>query len=458
MEKKKSAVLLTEGPIWKRMIAFAIPIFLGNLFQQLYNTADSLIVGNFVGSNALAAVSSSGNLIFLMVGFFNGIAMGAGVVIARYYGARKAEEVEKAVHTLVAFGLAAGVVLMIIGMTFTPQILRWMGTPEDVLPNSILYFRIYFAGALGFVMYNVFVGILQSVGDSRHPLMYLIFSSILNVVLDLVLIAGLGFGVGAAAVATIISQFASALLCLRRLLREKAEYRVVPSRIRFHGSLLRQIISNGLPAGVQNSIIALANVVVQSNINAFGRDAMAGCGSYSKIEGFGFLPITCFAMALTTFISQNLGAKQYDRVKKGARFGIICSITIAEIVGILIYTFAPVLIGAFNSEPQVIEFGVSQARTVTLFYFLLAFSHCLAGIFRGAGKSVVPMLVMMICWCGIRITYITIAVRLVPRITTVFWAYPLTWSLSSIIFLIYFLKADWMHAYERQEEKRKENC
>lgn len=451
MEKKKTAVLLTEGPIWQRMIAFAIPIFLGNLFQQLYNTADSLIVGNFVGSEALAAVSSSGNLIFLMVGFFNGISMGAGVVIARYYGAKRMEEVEKAVHTLVAFGLVAGIALTAIGMLTTPYILRWMGTPENVLPNSILYFRIYFAGSLGFVMYNIFVGILQSVGDSTHPLMYLIFSSVLNVVLDLVLIAGFGFGVGAAGVATIVSQFASAALCLNRLMKEKDAYRVVISKVRFHGNLMRQIISNGVPAGVQNSIIAIANVVVQSNVNAFGADAMAGCGSYSKIEGFGFLPITCFSMALTTFISQNLGARQYDRAKKGARFGIICSIVIAELVGIGIYIFSPLLISFFNDDPAVINFGVTQARTVTLFYFLLAFSHCLAGIFRGAGRAIIPMIVMMIFWCGVRITYITVAVRLIPEIKMVFWAYPLTWSLSSVVFLIYFLKGDWMHAYEKRE-------
>ncbi len=258
------------------------------------------------------------------------------------------------------------------------------------------------------------------------------------------------WGVGAAAAATIISQFASALLCLRRLLREKGPYRVEPGKIRFHGSMMKQILSNGLPSGVQNSIIALANLVVQSNINAFGSDAMAGCGAYSKIEGFGFLPITCFSMALTTFISQNLGAKQYDRVKKGAAFGIVCSITMAEVVGICIYALSPILIALFNDEPAVVQFGVTQARTVTIFYFLLAFSHCLAGIFRGAGRSIVPMLVMMLCWCAIRITYITIAVRLVPQITTIFWAYPLTWSLSSVIFLIYFWKGDWMHAYERR--------
>ena len=350
MEKHQSTVVLTEGSISRRMIAFAIPIFLGNLFQQLYNTADSLIVGNFAGSKALAAVSSSGSLIFLMVGFFNGIAMGAGVVIARYYGAKKMEEVHKAVHTLVAFGLTAGLALTVMGMLFTPYILRWMGTPEDVLPNSILYFRIYFAGSLGFVMYNIFVGILQSVGDSRHPLMYLIFSSLLNVALDLLFIAGFHMGVGAAAVATIISQFASAILCLIHLMGESTPYRVEWKKVRFYGGMMKQIVSNGLPAGVQNSIIALANLVVQSNINAFGSDAMAGCGSYAKIEGFGFLPITCFAMALTTFISQNLGAKKYDRVKKGAAFGIICSITIAEIIGACIYVFSPMLIRLFNDE------------------------------------------------------------------------------------------------------------
>ncbi|MEG1947781.1 MAG: MATE family efflux transporter [Lachnospiraceae bacterium] len=453
MKEGKSSTLLTEGSIWKKMIAFAIPIFLGNLFQQLYNTADSLIVGNFVGSDALAAVSSSGNLIFLMVGFFSGIAMGAGVVIARYYGARKPKEVEKAVHTLVAFGLVAGVALTVFGVVMTPHILRWMGTPASVIPNSIVYFRIYFAGSLGFVMYNIFVGILQSVGDSRHPLIYLIISSVLNVVLDLLFVAVLDFGVGAAAAATIISQFVSAVLCFRRLVQTKEEYRIQIKKIKFHKEMMRQIISNGLPAGIQNSIIALANVVVQSNINAFGMTAMAGCGAYSKIEGFGFLPITCFSMSLTTFISQNLGAKQYQRVKKGARFGIICSIVMAEIVGILIYTFIPSLIHAFDSNPQVVEFGTTQARTVTLFYFLLALSHCLAAIFRGAGKSTVPMVVMLVCWCMIRIAYITIAVQLVPVIRTVFWAYPLTWSLSSIVFLIYFWKADWIHNFDRQEAK-----
>lgn len=450
MNTKTKSTLMTEGSIWKRMILFAIPLFLGNLFQQLYNTADSLIVGNFLGSDALAAVSSSGSLIFLMVGFFNGISLGAGVVIARYFGAREKEKVQDAIHTTVAFGIVAGILLTAIGLIMTPTFLRWMGTPADVLKNSVLYFRIYFLGSIAFVLYNIFVGILQSVGDSRHPLIYLIISSVTNVVLDLLFIGVFRFGVGSAAVATILSQFLSAILCLIHLMRCKEDYQIHLKKIRFDFPMLKLIISNGLPSGFQNSIISFANVIVQSNINSFGKMAVAGCGAYSKIEGFGFLPITCFALSLTTFISQNLGARQYERAKKGAKFGVLCSITMAEIVGIIIFFTAPYLVAAFNNDPQVVAFGTAQARTITLFYFLLAFSHCIAGILRGAGKSTIPMFVMLICWCIIRVSYITVAVRIIPDIKVIFWAYPITWTLSSILFIIYYFKADWIHGFDRR--------
>lgn len=448
MSANSSSTLMTKGPIWKKIIAFAIPLFLGNLFQQFYNTADSLIVGNFLGSSALAAVSSSGSLIFLMVGFFNGLATGAGVVVARYFGAKKYGMVQKAIHTIVTLGFIFGILLTFIGVVAAPQILVLIGTPAEVLPNSLVYFRIYFCGSLAFVMYNFMVGILQAVGDSKHPLIYLIISSLTNIILDLVLVAGCGFGVGAAAAATIISQFLSALLCLRHLLKAPEEYRVSFSKLKIDFSLLRQILSNGLPSGLQNSIIALANVVVQSNINKFGPMAVAGCGSYSKVEGFAFLPITCFALALTTFISQNIGAGEYKRVKKGAAFGIICSVTAAELVGVVIYIFSPYFIAAFNSTPEVLSYGVAQAHTASLFYFLLAFSHCMAGIFRGAGKSTVPMFVMLACWCIIRVTYITITVRFIPDIRVIFWAYPLTWFLSSITFIIYFFRSNWLKNLE----------
>lgn len=440
--------MMSEGSIAKKIIYFAIPLFLGNLFQQLYNTADSLIVGNFLGSSALAAVASSGNLIFLLVGFFNGISVGAGVVIARFFGAHDHRRVHLSIHTTVALGIVCGIVLTILGVVFAPKILILMGTPQDVLPNSIIYFRVYFMGSLAFVLYNAFTGILQALGDSKHPLYYLIISSVINVVLDIVFITVFDMGVGGAALATIISQIVSAVLCFVHLIKLPA-YPLKVQQIRFDLPMLKLVIQNGLPAGIQNSIIALANVVVQSYINSFGQMAVAGCGAYSKIEGFGFLPITCFALAMTTFVSQNIGAKKYDRVKKGTRFGIICSLVLAQIIGMIIFIGAPFLIDLFDSTQDVISYGTMQARTVTLFYFLLAFSHCIAGILRGAGKSMIPMIVMMIFWCVVRVLYISIALHLVHDIHLVFWAYPITWACSSIVFLWFYLFSSWLPRLEK---------
>jgi putative MATE family efflux protein len=444
---------LTEGSIWKAMLLFAMPVFLGNVFQQLYNAFDAWCVGNYIGDNALAAVSSSGSLIFMMVSFFNGVAMGAGVIIARSFGAKHYEDMDKAIHTAIAFGLVTGAILTVAGVALTPIILQWMGTPTDVLPESIEYFRYYFCGAIFTVMYNIFVGILHAVGDSKHPLYYLIFSAFINVALDMLFVAGLDLGVGSAAIATTVSQGVSALLCFVHLIRIDAPYRVSIRKIRFHKESLKQIIRYGLPSGVQNSVIALANVFVQANINSFGKAAMAGCGSYSKLEGFAFLPVTCFTQALSTFVGQNLGAGKHDRVKKGVAFGVVCSCLMAEVIGLLSYLFAPQLIGLFSDAPEAIEYGARHMRTICLFYCLLAFSHCIAGVMRGAGKATVPMFTMLACWCVFRVTYLSVAVKLVNEITTVSWAYPITWTLSSIIFLIYFLKADWIHNFDRDLKK-----
>ena len=290
---------MTTGSIWKRMVSFAVPVFLGNLCQQLYNTVDSVIVGKFVGKQALAAVASSGNLIFMMTGFFMGLFIGAGIVIAQYFGAKNYEKVRAAVHTDFAFALCCGVLLTLLGVFFTPTILTWMRTPADVLDTSILYFRLYFLGSLATILYNAGMGILQAVGDSRSPLYYLVISSAVNVALDLLFVGAMDMGVAGAAVATVISQVVSAVLCIIKLTRSDGPYRLEIKRIGFDLPLLKKITSQGVPSGVQNSIIAIANVVVQSNINTFGSDAMAGCGSYSKVEGFVFLPITSFAMALT---------------------------------------------------------------------------------------------------------------------------------------------------------------
>ena len=442
----------TAGPIRKNMLLFAVPLLLSNLFQQLYNAADSVIVGNFVGAEALAAVSSSTPLINMMVGFFNGMAIGAGVVIAGYFGARDMEKLRRAIHTDIAFGIIAGAVLVILGTVFTPLILRWMQTPEDVLPESIRYFRIYSLGVIFSVLYNIMMGIMNAIGDSRHPLYYLILSSIINIFLDLFLVGVVHTGVGGAAFATIMSQAVSSILCLRKLMHDDTPYRVRLRDIRIDMGMLRRIISYGLPSGIQNSVINFANIIVQTNINTFASAAVAGSGAYSKIEGFAFLPITSFSLSLTTFVGQNIGAGKRDRVLKGMRFGILCSITLAEIIGLCFFLFAPLLISLFNTDPAVVSFGVRQARIESLFYCFLALSHCIAGVLRGAGKATVPMMIMLGTWCIFRVIYITVALSISHTVELVYAAYPITWLISSSLFILYLMKTDWLRAAERHRD------
>lgn len=443
---------MSKGSIYKNIILFAIPLFLSNLFQQLYNAVDSLIVGNFVGKNALAAVSSSGNLIFLFISFFVGTASGIGVLVGKYYGQQDYDSLRKTIHTGFAFGLVCSALLTILGVTLAPVLLKLMKTDAEVLPESIKYFQTYFMGAIGMVMYNVCAGTLNALGNSKRTFYYLVFSSILNVALDLLFVAIFKMGVAGAALATIISQISSCILCLIFLMKKGTIYQLNLNEIKFHSRYLKEIIRFGLPAGVQNSVIAIANVFVQSNINTFGNDAMAGCGTYSKLEGFAFLPINSFNMAITTFVSQNLGAKEYQRAKIGSRFGILCACVLSEVIGLTMYIFVPFLASLFSSDPTVIEFATSQARTVTLFYFLMAFSHSVASVCRGAGKAFVPMSIMLAVWCVLRVTYIEIAMSISHNIILVFLAYPITWSISSIIFLLYYLLSDWVHGFEKKEK------
>ena len=435
---------LTRGSIKKVLLSFAAPLFLSQLFQQLYNSADALIVGNFLGKEALAAVSSSGPLIHLFIGFFNGAATGAGVVISRYFGAQDRERVRKAIHTNVLFSLFCGLFLSLVGVLLTPHILRWMGTDPDVLPLSESYFRWYFAGAAAIVMYNVLKGVMTALGDSRRPLYYLIFSSVLNVLLDLLFVGALHGGVAAAALATTLSQGISALLCLVHLLQKDQIYTLKAKELKIDSAILREILRIGLPTGVQMSVISIANVLVQRNINSFGADAMAACGSYAKVEGFVFMPITCFSLALTTFISQNLGAGRLDRVKAGSRFGLLASVLAAESIGVAVFLLGPRLIGLFNSDPAVLAIGQKQCTIESLFFCMLAFSHTVAGICRGAGRAAVPMLVMLGVWCVLRIAYITIAMSLCHDIRLLFWAYPITWTISAAIFFLYYKRSNWL--------------
>ena len=374
--------------------------------------------------------------------------MGAGVVVSKYFGAKDNDKISRAIHTNIVFSLLCGVVLTLVGVFLTPTFLVWMKTDPDVLPEAIEYFRYFFLGSLAMIMYNACRGIMSALGDSKRPLYYLIFSSLLNVALDVLFVAGFGWGVWSAAVATVLSQAASVVLCLRHLLVKDQIYSVQLKKLRIDKAMLLEILRYGLPAGVQNSVIAFANTIVQTQINSFGKYATAAYGTHGKIEGFAFLPIVSFNMAISTFISQNLGAGLYDRVKQGARFGTVAAVLMAELVGVLCYIFAPQLIGLFDSNAEVIRLGTMQARTVSLFFFLLAYSHSIAAVCRGAGKAFVPMFIMLGVWCVLRICYIAYVSHTFGELSYIYWAYPITWAISSVMYLIYYLKGDWIHGFD----------
>ncbi len=445
----RAEIDFTEGSIGRKLLAFALPLFLGNLFQQLYNAADSLIVGNFLGREALAAVSSSAPIIFMLVGFFNGLAAGAGVVISRAYGAKDSERLQRAMHTDAAFGVAAGIALTIFAVLFTPVILRLISTPEEIMRESIVYFRIYSAGIFFSVMYNILMGIMNAVGDSHHPLYYLVFASILNIVLDIILIGGFGMGVGAAAAATIISQALSSAMCFLRLIRSPFPVGIRLASMRIHRQDLRNIVRFGFPAGFQNSIIGLANTIVQASINMFPAAVIAGAGVYGRIEGFILLPITTLSLALTTSIGQNLGAGRYDRALQVSRYGMLSSVIISEIIAALLFVSAPWLMSLFSSDPDVISAGSMQARIEAFFYCLVAVSHSAAGILRGAGKPAVPMAVMLGAWCVFRVIFVNIAISIYHSAIVIYITYPVTWLLSTIIFAVYLTRSNWLHAMDR---------
>lgn len=448
--KSHGSLDLTEGPVIRNIITFTFPLFLGQLLQQLYNIEDAWVIGNFSSNDAFAAVASTGTVVFLIIGFFAGLGTGGSVLISRFFGAHDQEMVSRSIHTHFLMAIAASLISTAAGLLFNRPLLLLLGTPEAVLPYAQQYLSIYFAGVSTVIIYNVSMAIMRSLGDSLHPLYYLIFSSFLNMGLDLLFVIGFRRGIAGAALATVISQGVSAILCVRHLMRLPGYMRLDFRKLKLHRSLMKELISLGLPAGLQNAVITVGNLAVQKNINSFGPYAMAGQGAYARIEGFVFLPIMSLSLSIPTFISQNLGARQYERAKKGARFGVLSAVVLAELVGIFFYLFSPALISFFVSEPESVRLGASYARVTSLFYFLLAFAHATAGVMRGCGKAVVPMANMLIFWCGIRIVYVTTILHFIPQFQMIAWAYPLTWGLSDIIFAYFLLKSDWVHNFDRR--------
>ena len=443
-EKTKQKGLMTEGVIWKELLLFSVPLLLGNLFQQLYNAVDSVVVGNYIGAQALAAVGSCSPVFNLLVSFFMGLSVGAGVIISRYFGARNMESLQDSIHTSLALTMTAGIFMTLFGIIFSPTILRWIGTPSDVMSSSVLYLRIYFGGILSVMLYNMGSGILRAVGDSKNPLYFLIVSSITNILLDLLFVIVFDMGIAGVGWATLIAQTISAVLTLLLLIKTKQEYKVTLKKIRFHKDKLIEIIRLGLPSGIQNGVVSFSNVIVQSNINAFGSLAMAGCGAYTKIDGFAILPVMSYSMALTTFTGQNMGAKKYDRVKQGARSGIIMSLLTTIAISALLLIFGEQVLSIFSDNPKVISYGLYMMHVLAPFYIFLAISHAFNGIIRGAGITTIPMIVMITCWCGMRMTWILASVPIFHDIGVVFMGWPLTWAASALWLFLYYKKGNWM--------------
>ncbi|MEE0830734.1 MAG: MATE family efflux transporter [Longicatena sp.] len=443
--------LMTEGNIWKQLILFSIPLLLGNLFQQLYNAVDSVIVGQFVSSQALAAVGSSFPLINLLISFFMGLSLGAGVVVSKYFGARDIDNMRKSIHSSIVITFIIGVIMTFVGILACPIILRWMQTPSDVINDSIVYLQFYFGGILFTMIYNIGSGILRAVGDTKRPLYFLIICSIINIILDLLFIIFFKMGIAGAAYATVISQAISAILTMLLLINTSNEYKISFKELKLYREQTKEIIRVGIPSGIQNAVVAISNVIVQSNINSFDWVAMAGCSACQKLDGFAIMPVLSFSMAFTTFTGQNIGAKRYDRVKQGAKIGLILSLSTIICISATLLYFDEQLLSIFSDDPEVIKYGLMMMHTLIPMYFLLTITHALNGIIRGAGKTKVPMLVMIVCWCCMRMAWILTTVPLFNDIQFVFYGWPITWAASSLWLIIYYCSHKWLpEAYQKQ--------
>ena len=431
---------MTRGPILRQILLFSLPLMLGNVFQMLYNTVDSVVVGNFVGKEALAAVGATALIVNMLVFFFNGFSIGAGVVIARHFGARDHERLHTAIETTMAVTFILCAAFTALGLILVRPMLRLMATPEDVFEDAVTYLTIYFYGFSGLLVYNMGSGILRAVGDTTRPLMFLILTSLLNIVLDLAFVIGLRAGIAGVAWATIISQFISAILTLRLLTRSDDVYRLVWRDLSVDTAVLKRIVAVGLPAGLQSVVTAFSNIFVQSYINFFGSGCMAGWSCYNKVDQFIMLPMQSTAMAATTFVSQNIGAKQNRRAHRGTLAAIGLSMAITGGVGIVIMVFAVPAVKLFSPDPAVIHFGVLFIRANTLFLLFNCVNHTLAGALRGRGDSRGPMAIMLLSFVAIRQVYLFVLTRYI--VNTPFWVgfgYPVGWMCCFVIEVGYYI-------------------
>lgn len=440
---QKATVDMTDGSIIRHLLTFAFPLLIGNLFQQLYNTVDTWVLGNYVGDEAFAGVGSVGPIINTLIGFFLGLSSGAGTVISQYYGAKREDKVHDTVHTAILMTLVLAVVFTGVGYTIAPYMLRLMNTPDNVFDESLSYLRIYFLGITGLMLYNIGAGILRAVGDSRRPFYFLVVSALTNTALDLLFVVGFGMGVEGVALATIIAQGLSALLVMLTLMRSRSCIRLTPSHLRMHTDMLSKIVKVGIPAALQMMITSFSNVFVQSYINYFGDNCMGGWTAYAKIDQLLFLPMQSLALASTTFVAQNLGCKQVKRARQGAFTALLLAFGFTAVLLVPVMLLAPYLVRFFNPKPEVIEYGVMLLHCISPFYLLCCINQIYAGALRGAGNSRAPMIIMLSSFVLFRQAYLYVMANYIcNEIIPIAMGYPAGWFLSSLLTLLYYRRAN----------------
>ncbi len=449
---KSKAMDMTTGSISRLLLAFALPLLLGNLFQQLYNTVDSLVVGNFVGTEALAAVGSTTSIINTLVSFFNGVSIGAGVIISQYYGAHDNNRLHLAIETTMTITIICSVILTVLGYAMVPLMLRLMSTPEDVLSEASVYLRIYFSGISGLLVYNMGSGILRAVGDTKRPLMFLCFSSILNMGLDLLFVLGFHLGIAGVGYATIISQFLSAILILLLLSRSSDVYHLSWNDLKIEKNILKRILIVGLPTGLQQALTSFSNVFVQSYINSFGSSCMAGWSCYTKIDQFIMLPLRSMGQAATTFVSQNIGARNISRARRGTFTALAIASLITFAGASMLWIFAPQMVYLFNQEQMVVYYGVLFLRLCVFFMLFSCVNQVLSGALRGIGNAKVPMIIMLSSFVAFRQLYLFTATRISNTASVVGFGYPAGWIVSSMLMTCYYLFSKWEKKLEVSQQ------
>ena len=449
---------IVEGVIWQQLLIFFFPILLGTFFQQLYNTADAMIVGKYVGKQALAAVGgSTGNLINLIVGFFVGLASGATVIISQFFGARQEKEVSRTVHTAIALAVSMGLGLTVIGYFLSPTFLQWMNTPEDVMEPAVAYIRVYFLGMVPSLIYNIGSGILRAVGDSRRPLYFLVAACLTNIVLDLLLVIGADMGVTGAALATILSQSVSAVLVLVVLMRSHTAYHLSLKKVRFHGDLLRRVVQIGLPAGLQSVMYSISNVLIQSFVNNFGTDVSAAWSAWGRLDGLQWMVLNAFGISITTFVGQNFGAMKFDRVKKGVKQCLLMAFAAAACCSGMLMLFGRSLYHLFANDETVIEKGMEILWLIAPYYVTYTCIEILSGAMRGAGEALAPTLMTLFGVCALRLIWLLVFVARDPTIPRTMFSYPMTWTVTSCLFIIYYWKGGWMKRCQERLITRLDN-